>query len=103
MSVIIHASAQSSQGAQKRQVQALVQHLPMERHIAAADRTARHVALTELAAANAKSTSTAVTISALPRLRALCRTSLLAFGMNISTSSAPAHLQIGSLWSAMLY
>ena len=74
-------------------MQARVQHLPIERHSAAADRTARHVALTELAAANAKSISTAVTISALPRLRALCRTSLFAFGMNTSTSSVPAHLQ----------
>ena len=70
-----------------------MQHLLMTRHSAAADRTARHVALTELAAANAKSTSTAVTMSALPRLRALCRTSLFAFGMNNSTSSGPAHLQ----------
>ena len=82
-------------------MQGLVQHLPIERHMAAAARTARHVALTELDAANAKSISTAVTISALPRLRALCRTSLFAFGMNISTSSVLAHLQIGSLWSAM--
>ena len=76
-------------------------HLRIERHREAADRTMWHVALTEFAAANAKSISTAVTISALPRLRALCRTSLFAFGMNNSTSSVPAHLRCEWLSSAM--
>jgi hypothetical protein len=68
-------------------------NLPMERHTAAAERMDRHVLLTLASAAKAKSTSTTVTIKALPRLSALCNVSLLALGMNSSTRPLPASLQ----------
>lgn len=48
-----------------------VWHLFCERHRAAADRMALQVLMTVLSGANAKSTSTAVTINVLPRLSTL--------------------------------
>ena len=68
-------------------------NLLMERHRAAADRMARHVPLTLLSAAKAKSTSTTVTIRALPRFSALCTVSRFALGMKSSTRPLPASLQ----------
>ena len=71
----------------------------MERHRAAANRMARHVPLTLLSAGKAKSTSTTVTIRALPRLSALCTVSLFALGMKSSTRPLPASLQNVSLYN----
>ncbi len=71
----------------------VIEDLPIERQRLAAERMALQVALTGRSAANAKSISTAVTISALPRLSALCTASLFALGMNSSTRPAPASLQ----------
>ncbi len=76
-----------------QQQERLIEDLPIERQTLAAERMALQVALTGRPAANAKSTSTAVTISALPRLSALCTASLFALGMNNSTRPAPGSLQ----------
>ncbi len=64
------------------------QHWLRERHRAAAERMAWQLVMMVLPGANAKSTSTAVSMRALPRLSALCSSSRLALLTNTSLSSA---------------
>ena len=64
------------------------QHRLRDRHRAAAERMAWQLVMTVQPGANAKSTSTAVSMRALPRLSALCSSSRLALLTNTSLSSA---------------